>query len=382
MTGMAPVDLAVVGAGLSGCALLSRLAQRGFDGSVALIEAGRGPGGRTATRRSRRDEGLRLDHGAPLLNLSAGIEDELAPLLQPLIKAGQLQRETRPLLGLDHQGGWAESAAHPLLSGQLWRGVPEMAAIAGSLMAHGPAELQCHFGLRLRWIERHGGIWLLADAEHNQVIEARRLVLSSNLLAHPRSLAMLAWPDVPLRSAVACGEDLQLDQALASIAGIEATVRWNLMLSLPSPPVADLPRQLWCLPEAQQRWGLERLVLQTQADGRFGVVLHGFDGGEAITPESQPLLLQQQERRQLEAWRQLTASWPGGEWWGEQAESLGVMRWGASLPILGALPQHLQWCGASGVGFCGDWIAGPGYGRCEGALHSVLKLADQLMEAN
>ena len=264
MTGMAPVDLAVVGAGLSGCALLSRLAQRGFDGSVALIEAGRGPGGRTATRRSRRDEGLRLDHGAPLLNLSAGIEKELAPLLQPLIEAGQLQRETRPLLGLDHQGGWAESAAHPLLSGQLWRGVPEMAAIAGSLLAQGPAELQCHFGLRLRWIERHGGIWLLADAERNQVIEARRLVLSGNLLAHPRSLAMLAWPDVPLRSAVACGEDLQLDQALASIAGIEATVRWNLMLSLPSPPVADVPRQLWCLPEAQQRWGLERLVLQTR----------------------------------------------------------------------------------------------------------------------
>ena len=379
---MTAVDLAVIGAGLSGCALLARLKQLGFSGSVALIEAGRGPGGRTATRRSRRDQGWSLDHGAPLINVSAGADDELAPLLEPLVRQGQLEPETRILKGLDGRGEWVNPPQHPLLAGRLLRGVPEMAAVAAGLLALGPEDLQCHFGLRLRWIERRDGLWLLADSERSQVIAARRLVMSGNLLAHPRSLSMLAWPDVPLRSAVAVGEDDQLDQALASIAAIEATVRWNLMLSLPAPPLADWPRMLWCLPEAQERWGLERLVFQPQASGRLGVVLHGFDADEPITPESQPRLLQQQEERQRAAWGELTAGWPGGSGWANQAESLGVMRWGASLPIKGSLPTRLQWCAASGVGFCGDWIDGPGYGRCEGALHSVLHLAEQLMGSN
>ncbi|MGB1623037.1 MAG: NAD(P)-binding protein, partial [Synechococcus sp.] len=63
------VDLVVIGAGLSGCALAGRLRQLGWSGSMVLVEAGRGPGGRCATRRRRDDPTWRLDHGAPGLNL-------------------------------------------------------------------------------------------------------------------------------------------------------------------------------------------------------------------------------------------------------------------------------------------------------------------------
>ncbi|MGA0022769.1 MAG: NAD(P)-binding protein, partial [Vulcanococcus sp.] len=45
------VDLAVIGAGVGGCALAAALRQQGWLGSMALLEIGRGPGGRTATRR-------------------------------------------------------------------------------------------------------------------------------------------------------------------------------------------------------------------------------------------------------------------------------------------------------------------------------------------
>jgi predicted NAD/FAD-dependent oxidoreductase len=62
-----------------------------------------------------------------------------------------------------------------------------------------------------------------------------------------------------------------------------------------------------------------------------------------------------------------------------QARSLGVMRWGAARPTGRRLPQSLQWCPQSQVGFCGDWIAGSGYGLAEGALQSALDLSDQLL---
>ena len=61
-----------------------------------------------------------------------------------------------------------------------------------------------------------------------------------------------------------------------------------------------------------------------------------------------------------------------------QATPLGVMRWGASRPLNNPLPQELQWCPTSAVGFCGDWIAGPGFGRAEGAISSGVNLAEQL----
>jgi predicted NAD/FAD-dependent oxidoreductase len=55
------------------------------------------------------------------------------------------------------------------------------------------------------------------------------------------------------------------------------------------------------------------------------------------------------------------------------------MRWGAARPNGRRLPQSLQWCPQSQVGFCGDWIAGSGYGLAEGALQSALDLSDQLL---
>ena len=81
------VDLAVIGAGLAGCSLVARLQQHGFGGSIAVVEAGRGPGGRTATRRSRQAEQWRLDHGAPGFNLTEPVAKEVADVLPPFARA-------------------------------------------------------------------------------------------------------------------------------------------------------------------------------------------------------------------------------------------------------------------------------------------------------
>ena len=78
-------DLAIIGAGAAGCALAAALRLRGWGGSIQLLEIGRGPGGRTATRRSRRDAGLAINHGAPLFNIGGDPEPWL---LDPLRRGG------------------------------------------------------------------------------------------------------------------------------------------------------------------------------------------------------------------------------------------------------------------------------------------------------
>jgi predicted NAD/FAD-dependent oxidoreductase len=56
-----------------------------------------------------------------------------------------------------------------------------------------------------------------------------------------------------------------------------------------------------------------------------------------------------------------------------------LMRWGAAFPQPPGLPLELSLCPDSRIGFCGDAIAGLGFGRVEGALRSAEALAERLL---
>ena len=379
---VAEVDLAVIGAGLAGCSLISRLQQLGSNLNIALIEAGRGPGGRTATRRRRDQSGWLLNHGAPGFGLSESKSEGMEALLAPLRSAGVLQRDERAVLSLNAQGDLSPAnspGACPV--GGWWHGLPSMASICEALLdAADSVQLSRQFETRVRWLERRQGHWLLENEDRTWSLRAKRLVLSGTLLAHPRSLKMLAWNDVPLRSAVAEGGDVGLDAVLSQLERSQAEVRWNLMVDLGVLALngGQLPAQIWLDNDAKERWKVERLVLQPQSDGRWGLVVHGLDSGEAITPESQGRLMAQEQQRLLQLLPELMQGLPVVSAALQQATPLGVMRWGASRPLNHPLPEELQWCPTSAVGFCGDWIEGPGFGRAEGAISSAVNLAERL----
>ena len=379
---MAEVDLAVIGAGLSGCSLIGRLGQLHSDLNVALIEAGRGPGGRAATRHRRDQSGWRLNHGAPGFALSGSASKGTETLLASLRTAGVLQRDQRAVLSLDASAGLSPATSPQACpDGGWWRGVPCMASICEALIDGSDSlPLTRQFQTRVRWLERHSDHWLLENEDRSWSLKAKRLVLSGNLLAHPRSLKMLAWGDVPLRSAVAEGVDVALDAVLSLLQHSQSEVRWNLMVDLGVLDLngGELPAQIWLNEAAKAHWQVERLVLQPQRDGRWGLVVHGLDSGEAITPESQARLLAQEQQRLVGLLPELLLRLPDVSAALKQATPLGVMRWGASRPLSHPLPPELQWCPISAVGFCGDWIEGPGFGRAEGAIRSGVKLAEQL----
>ncbi|WP_255111635.1 hypothetical protein [Synechococcus sp. RedBA-s] len=58
-----------------------------------------------------------------------------------------------------------------------------------------------------------------------------------------------------------------------------------------------------------------------------------------------------------------------------------LMRWGAAFPEGSGLASELILCPQSRIGFCGDFISGPGFGLIEGALRSGEELAEQLLAA-
>ena len=380
---MPSVDLAVVGGGLAACSLVAQLRQRRFQGTIGLVEAGRGPGGRSSSRESRTAPGWRLDHGAPCFNLTEPPPDELQSLLNRLEREGHLIPDCRPIVGLNSAGHFTQAPDNALLTGKQFRGQPSMASVCEGLLMMADPFLQTHYNKRIRWLERDRNQWLLSTEDKAWTLAAERMVLSGNLLAHPRGKLLLGWDAVPLRSAIAKGLDTQLDDVLSCVSASRASIRWTCMIQLSDtqrPEITtDWPGQIWLDEGAQNRWPVERMILQPQQSGGIGLVIHGIQESEpCISPEKQGPTAQARERMVLDVLPDLLACLPGGESFLNEARSWGVMQWGAAQPLNNPLPSSLQWCADSAIGFCGDWIETPGFGRAEGALRSAINLAGML----
>ena len=342
----------------------------GWQGTATLLEAGRGPGGRAATRRRRDDSTWCLDHGAPLLHWHSCGDTEAGGerLLQALEAAEVLELEPSADLWLGETelapGGQVDRFG---AGAQRWRGRPSMDAVATTLLSMAGEGVHTCFGVRVQQLKHASRGWQLLDAAGVTLARARTLVLSGNLLAHPRSLAMLGLHRCPLRDALPEGIDSSFDQTLACIAKIEMEPRWNRMMACSAGGKGPWPRQILLTPAAAARWQLERIVLHPQTDGRLGVVVHGF--GDPGPFDIAPLC-------------ELLAPLPALAELVRSATDLGVMRWGAARPLTHPLPRALQWNPHLRLGFCGDWIEGPGFGAAQGAISSGDGLAQQMLRSD
>ena len=63
-------DLLIIGGGISSCVFASNYLKNNITNKIAIIEIGRGLGGRSSTRISKRFKGWKLNHGAPNFNIS------------------------------------------------------------------------------------------------------------------------------------------------------------------------------------------------------------------------------------------------------------------------------------------------------------------------
>jgi hypothetical protein len=404
-----PASIAVVGAGVGGCALIAALRRGGWRGPISLWESGRGPGGRTATRRSRQDAGLRIDHGAPLFNISG----PTPPLLESLLAAGVIEPWQEPRARLDAAGQLhREDQRDPLGEGQLYRGVGGMDGLCAGLLhlaqAAAAAEraaggapagaFEAHYGVLIRHLAvTPDGRWQLLDRERQRLGEADWLVLAGTLLAHPRSRLLLAWDTVPLKEAAQSLDDPELQHGLAALASIRSEARSNLLLVAEGADAEVWRRCPFRLlrfdAAAEQRWRLSRLSIQPLPDGRVAVVAHSsaifaaehlsvYGTRSSIARQLDRMPRQEEEKAVIEALSEALqdalAQWLEAGVVGRGERQL--MRWGAAFPREPGLPQELLLCRRSRVGFCGDYVAGVGFGRVEGAMRSGERLAALLLE--
>lgn len=401
-------SLAIIGAGVSGCALAARLRGLGWRGAITLLEAGQGAGGRAASRRSRRQPGWSLDHGAPFLTLTAADPPEL---LAPLLATGRLRPwpspagtgAPAPLRRLEHDGSLGDAAGVFAASGNLYRGWPAMADLAEGLLelaeaarspggaAEGAPPLQRRHGVRIEALAWCDGQWQLRDGSGHLQAQADWLVLSGTLLAHPRCLALLGLAEIPLQAVQRQLADPAVDRVLAAVAGLRYDPRLALLLRLEGAAATTwlaLPfRHLELSEAARARWGLERLTLQIGPQGSCGVVAQArpADLVRCGLPNAEPpagTAAEDWERQEIvalsEALLACLAAWisPDDLPPHEQRQR---MRWGGAFPLAPGLDPEAMVCEASRLALCGDAIEGPGFGRVEGAWRSGEWLAQRLL---
>ena len=402
-----PRSIAVVGAGVAGCALVAQLRRLGCRAPITLLETGRGSGGRASTRRSRSDADLAVDHGAPLFNISAAPPPAL---LAPLLQGGWIEpwpSGPAGLAELQANGQILAGPRDPRLADTIYRGSRGMETLSEGLLAlaaaatlTGMSQPLLRYGVMVRQLlASPGGPWLLLD-DHGQLLaEADWLVLAGTLLAHPRAMRVFGWSEVPLGAAARQLGDPELDRALAAIAALESEARSNLLLVIgaaAAQPWLSLSfRHLGFSPEAQRRWGLERLSIQPLADGRVVVVAHssaavaarylGVHGsrssaGRLLAAPADPAA----ETRLIQALSEALIDALAGLLFQHTPlaglEQRQLMRWGAAFPCGAGLDAESMVCPASRVALCGDAIAGPGFARIEGALRSGEWLAQRLVQ--
>ncbi|MBM5790299.1 MAG: hypothetical protein FJ053_00815 [Cyanobacteria bacterium M_surface_10_m1_298] len=388
------VDLAVIGAGVAGCTVAAALRLDGWSGSISLLEIGRGSGGRCATRRSRLDPELQVNHGAPFFNLRASTPPRL---IDPLAESGSIARYTEVIRSLNGDGRIDDPIVDGFSEGALWSGNGSMDALCQGLLAIATADqapTELHYSTLVRHLEPNGQgsalRWTLRDSTGAVIGEARWVVLSGTLLAHPRCQMVFDWDAIPLEVAAQLRGDPKLQMAQRHLAGMKAQASSNLLLTLPTATAQHWLKQPWrilqCDDSAQQRWGLRRISLQALPSGRAAVVVesspafarqhqdvYGSRSSAALLLGAKPPA--QAEAAVLDA---LEQALQGALQLPTEGAERQLMRWGAAFPEAPGLPQNLMLCSESAIGFCGDAIAGDGFGRVEGALRSAETLASQL----
>lgn len=318
---MAQTNILVVGAGLAGLAFAHDAQERGS--TVRLLDKGRGPGGRAATRRWG---GLRLDHGAQYFTARS-------PRLQKLTD-------------LWRREGWLKvwSDGFPLWDGAVQPrppGHPRFVPTQGmSQLPKRLAEgLAVETGARVTGLRRDGALWT-ALCDDGQTFQAERMVLN----LPPAQLIPLARDLVDTSPL----ESVRFNPAWTVLVRLER----DLAVDWPALEVKH-PALAWVARDHTKRAPGTPPALVVHAAGAWSAA-HIEDDPDGVTAAV------------LAALTDVVGSVAVAE---TQAH-----RWRYALPTV-TYPHTHFWNEDQTLGWCGDWCDGP---RVEGALQSGWALAEAI----
>ena len=372
-------DLVVIGGGISSATFISNILKQGYTGKIAVVEAGRGLGGRCSTRYRNKDKKYALNHGCPNFNIKNYDKNpSLDNFINELLDRNMIESLDNAIFELDENYEFSNKNNHEFYLGNVYTSTTNMSKLVENIfyLYNSHDQIDFYFETLIIKLNFKSELWSILSNKNKEII-GKLLVCSSNLLLHKRSLKILNVKEIPIREAIKKTNNIKIDEIIRITNKQEYIKRINFLIftkknyNLKGIFNKEIVHFVFNQ-KAQHDIGFERLIFQKQFDTSLGIVIHTRDMELKINKyDRDRKILYQYLSNELNNFlikNQITFK-------NLLLDDISRMNWRASQPLGEGIPERLQLCKEYNIGFCGDWFQIEGYGSVLGAILSGLKLS-------
>jgi len=376
-------DLLIIGGGISACVFTSKYLQNNTTKKVALIEIGRGLGGRSSTRISKRFKGWKLNHGAPNFNIINSKNNFLLKsYIDELLENNFIKIDDSDIVFLKEDSKVRNIKNSEFSCGVNYLSLDSMSQLSKKIIEINNLKDKIDFYFKtlivdLRFNDKE---WVLTS-KNGDKFKSKYLICSTNLLLHKRSLKILKIDDIPLRKAIPKNKDKKIDLLLNFLDKQSFIPRLTFLIYTNEDYCykdcySKKHRYFYLNKNLEKKYKFERVIFQLQDNNKIGIVVHtkNIDFINTYLNTKNEDLFKQ---RIISNFNELFEDNPYINKLTFN-EKISTMNWRASQPSGCEVPLSLQFSEKYRMGFCGDWFEGEGFARIEGSILNALLLAENL----
>ncbi len=378
-------DLVIIGGGISSCVFASKYLKNNITKKIALIEIGRGLGGRSSTRISKRFKGWKLNHGAPNFNISNSKNNLLLKnYIDELMQNKFIKIDDSDICFLNEDLNSETQKKSKFTCGVNYLSLDSMSQLSQKIIESNnlKGKIDFYFETLIVDLMFKNKEWLITS-KNGHKFKSKYLICSSNLLLHKRSLKILNINQIPLRKAIPINYDKKIDSILnfldkqSFIPRLTFLIYTNRNYSYKD-FYSKKQRYFYLGKNLEKKYKFERIIFQLQENNKLGIVVHtkNIDFINSFINSKNEEVFKQKITTNFNKLfennfivNKLTFD-----------DEISIMKWRASQPSGIAVPLSLQFSKKYRIGFCGDWFEGEGFGRIEGSILSALILEKKISD--
>ena len=376
-------DLLIIGGGISACVFASRYLKRNITKKIALIEIGRGFGGRSSTRISKIFKGWKLNHGAPNFNITNSKNNILLKnYIDELVENKFIKIDDSETFFLNKYSNLETIKKSEFSSGVNYLSLDSMSQLSQKIIESNnlKGKIDFYFETLIVDLKFNNNEWVLTS-KNGDKFKSKYLICTTNLLLHKRSLKILNIKQIPFRKAIPKNNDKKIDLLLKFLDKQSFIPRLTFLIyTHENYSYKDFyskkQRYFYLKNTLENKYKFERIIFQRQDNHKLGIVVHSKNKefiDSYINEKDEEVFKQKIITNFNELFEdnsvvnKLTFN-----------EKISIMKWRASQPSGIAVPLCLQFSKNYRIGFCGDWFEGEGFGRIEGSILSALILEEKI----
>jgi len=209
-------DLIIIGGGISACVFASKYLRNNTTKKIALIEIGRGLGGRSSTRISKKYKGWKLNHGSPNFNISNSNNNLLLErYINELLENKYIEIDDSDIFFLNEDSNLETIKKSEFAGGVNYLSLDSMSEFSKKKIESNKLKenIDYFFETLIVDVKFNDKEWLLTS-KNGDKFKSKYLICSTNLLLHKRSLKILNVNQIPLRKAIPINNDRKIDLLL------------------------------------------------------------------------------------------------------------------------------------------------------------------------